>query len=196
MSPFATILSELQQLQQSNPTQYQQVTQQISTNLQTAAQQATSEGNTSAANQLSQLSTDFSNASTSGQIPNVQDLAQAMSGHHHHGGHHHHSSVNLGSGTSSSLGHELHLKPREPVAAAASQRLSEQLGPERRAKPHVYNYTDFRERRRDPGQLTALPEHPFQLPVWPVVARLAARLQPYFAPSQLHPNVILGRIRS
>ncbi len=94
------MLSELQQLQQSNPTQYQQVTQQISTNLTAAAQQATSEGNTTAASQLTQLATDFSNASSSGQLPNIQDLAQAMGGHHH-GGHHHHSSVNLGSSSSS-----------------------------------------------------------------------------------------------
>ena len=95
------MLSELQQLQQSNPTQYQQVTQQISTNLTAAAQQATSEGNTTAASQLTQLATDFSNASSSGQLPNIQDLAQAMGGHHH-GGHHHHSSVNLGSSSGSS----------------------------------------------------------------------------------------------
>jgi hypothetical protein len=83
-------MNTLQQLQQSNPTQYQQVTQQIATNLQTAAQTATSSGNTTAATQLNQLATDFSNASTSGQLPNIQDMAQAMSGHHHH---HHHSST-------------------------------------------------------------------------------------------------------
>ena len=33
LSPFAQILSTLQQLQQSNPTEYQQVTSQIATNL-------------------------------------------------------------------------------------------------------------------------------------------------------------------
>jgi hypothetical protein len=107
LSPFAQVLSTLQQLQQSNPAEYQQVTRQISTNLQTAAQTATSDGNTTAASQLSQLATDFSNASTSGQLPNVQDLAQAMGGqgvggHHHH---HHHSeaaSADSGSGSSSS----------------------------------------------------------------------------------------------
>ena len=90
LSPFAQLMSTLQQLQQSNPTQYAQVTEQISTNLQSAAQTAQSEGNTSEANQLSQLSTDFSNASQNGQLPNIQDLAQAIGGgghhHHHHGG--------------------------------------------------------------------------------------------------------------
>jgi ribosomal protein S11 len=91
LSPFAQLLSTLQQLQQSNPTEYQQVTQQIATNLQSAAQTATSDGNTSAANQLTQLATDFTTASQSGQLPNISDLAQAIGGgghHHHHHGHH------------------------------------------------------------------------------------------------------------
>jgi len=96
LSPFAQLMNTLQQLQQSNPTQYQQVTQQIATNLQSAATTAQSDGNTGLANQLNQLSTDFSNASQNGQLPNVQDLAQAVGGHHH-GGHHHH-----GGGASSS----------------------------------------------------------------------------------------------
>jgi hypothetical protein len=87
LSPLAQLLSTLQQLQQSNPTQYAQVTQQIATNLQAAAQTAASDGNTAAANQLSTLATDFSNASTSGQLPNIADLAQAVGGHGH--GHHH-----------------------------------------------------------------------------------------------------------
>jgi hypothetical protein len=88
LSPFAQMLSALQQLQQSDPAKYAQVTQQISTNLQAAAQTAQSQGNTTAANQLSQLATDFGNASKSGQMPNIQDLAQAMGAHHHHHGHH------------------------------------------------------------------------------------------------------------
>jgi DNA-binding transcriptional MerR regulator len=95
LSPFVQAMNTLQQLQQSDPTKYQQVTQQIATNLQAAAQTAQSEGNTTAANQLNQLATDFGNASTSGQLPNIQDVAQAMSGHHH--SHHHH-----GGGSSSS----------------------------------------------------------------------------------------------
>jgi hypothetical protein len=88
LSPFAQITSELQQLQQSNPSEYQQVTGQIATNLQSAAQSATASGNTAAASQLNQLATDFQTASTSGQLPNFQDLAQAAGGHHHH--HHMH----------------------------------------------------------------------------------------------------------
>ena len=99
LSPFAQLLSTLQQLEQSNPAEYKQITQKIATNLQTAAQTATSNGNTSAASQLTQLSTDFTNASTSGQLPNIQDLAQAVSGgggeHHHH----HHSDGGSSSST-------------------------------------------------------------------------------------------------
>ena len=107
-SPFAQLLSTLQQLQQSDPTEYQQVTQQIATNLQNAAKTATADGNTAAATQLNQLATDFTNASRSGQLPNVQDLAQAVSGGHHHHGHHMHATpivagtAPLDSGSSSS----------------------------------------------------------------------------------------------
>jgi hypothetical protein len=77
-SPFAQVLSSLQQLEQSSLSQYQQVTQQVASNLQTASASATTAGNTPLASQLTQLSTDFQNASTSGQLPNVQDLAQAI----------------------------------------------------------------------------------------------------------------------
>ncbi|HUI58455.1 MAG TPA: hypothetical protein VLY04_25965 [Bryobacteraceae bacterium] len=102
LSPFAQMLSSLQQLQQSDPTKYQQVTQQIATNLQNAAQTAQSEGNTTAANQLNQLATDFTNASQSGQLPNIQDLAQAVGGHHHHHHGHHAQAASSDSDNSSS----------------------------------------------------------------------------------------------
>jgi hypothetical protein len=87
LSPFAQIATTLQDLQQQNPTQYQNVTKQIAASLQTAAQTAQTGGNTTLANQLTQLSTDFTNASQNNQLPDFQDLAQALSGgHHHHGG--------------------------------------------------------------------------------------------------------------
>jgi hypothetical protein len=102
------VLSTLQQLQQTNPSQYQTITAQIATNLQTAAQTATTDGNTGAASELTQLSNDFTTASQNDQLPNIQDLAQAIggnSGHHHH--HHSHgasssSSTDSDSGSSSS----------------------------------------------------------------------------------------------
>ena len=89
LSPFAQMLSQLQQLQQTDPAKYQQVTGQIATNLESAAQTAQTDGNSTLAAQLNKLATDFTNASQSGQLPNIQDLAQAASGHHHH--HHHHA---------------------------------------------------------------------------------------------------------
>jgi hypothetical protein len=103
-SPFAQVLSSLQELEQSSFAKYQQVTQQVAGNLQTASQSATASGNTALAGQLNQLSTDFQNASTSGQLPNVRDLAQALGGGHHH---HHHgagSSSSSASGSSASSG--------------------------------------------------------------------------------------------
>jgi hypothetical protein len=79
LSPFVE-LHALQHLLESDQTKYQQVTQQIATNLQTAAQTAQKDSNTTAANQLNQLASDFSNASISGQIPTIPDLAQAVGG--------------------------------------------------------------------------------------------------------------------
>ncbi|MDP9055116.1 MAG: hypothetical protein M3N93_12590 [Acidobacteriota bacterium] len=98
LSPLAQILASLQKLQQTDPAQYQQVTLQIANNLQAAAQSATSSGNTTLASQLTQLSKDFKNASGSGQLPNVQDLAQAVGG----GGCHHQQSSGQASGTNQS----------------------------------------------------------------------------------------------
>lgn len=97
LSPLGAILSSLQQLQQTNPTKYQQVTQQIATNLQAAAGTAAKVGNTAQANQLNQLASDFADASKTGQLPNIQDLAKAVGGHHHHG---HHSQASQAQGIS------------------------------------------------------------------------------------------------
>lgn len=87
LSPFASLVSTLQTMQQNNPSEYTEVTQQIATNLNTAAQSAEASGNTTLANQLSGLATDFKDASSTGQLPNLQDLANAIGGHHHHHGH-------------------------------------------------------------------------------------------------------------
>ena len=104
LSLFSQVLGTLQRLQQNNPTKYQQVTQQIATNLQSAAQTATVQGNTNAASQLTKLAADFTNASTSGQLPNIQDLAQAAGGPHHHP---HHSHAGAESSGSSSTANQL-----------------------------------------------------------------------------------------
>jgi hypothetical protein len=83
------MMNKLQQLQQTDPAKYKEITAQIAKNLESAAQTAQSQGNSTAASQLTQLSTDFKNASASGELPNVQDLAQAT-GSQSVGGQHHH----------------------------------------------------------------------------------------------------------
>jgi len=102
LSPFAQLLSTLQQLEQSNPTQYQQVTQQIATKLQSAAATDTKNGNSAQAAQLTTLSKDFSTASQNGQLPNAQDLASALGGAGHH--HFHGQASSADSASSSSTG--------------------------------------------------------------------------------------------
>jgi hypothetical protein len=102
LSPLAELMSTLQQLQQPDPSKYQQVTSQIATNLQSAAQTAQASGNTTAASELNQLATDFTNASKNNQLPNMQDLAQAIGGHHHHGHHAHAASSSSDADDSSS----------------------------------------------------------------------------------------------
>jgi hypothetical protein len=118
LSPFASIMSTLQQLQQTNPSEYQQITQQISTNLGTAAQTAQTDGNATAATQLNQLSTDFSSASKSDQLPSVQDLAKAIGGGHHH---HFHAGSSSNSDSSSSGGSS------DNSSSSANQTLSQFL---------------------------------------------------------------------
>jgi hypothetical protein len=125
LSPFGQMMSTLQQLQQTDPTKYAQVTNQIATNLQSAAQTAQSQGNTSAANQLNELATDFSNASTSGKMPNFQNLAQAASGthghHHGHHGHHADSDSDSSSSTSSSSSTQNQIAAYQSSSAQRSQ---------------------------------------------------------------------------
>ncbi|HXA49602.1 MAG TPA: hypothetical protein VNV86_04830 [Candidatus Acidoferrum sp.] len=89
LSPFAQMMSSLQQLQQSDPAKYQQVTQQIATNLQSAAQTAQANGDSAAADRLNQLAGDFSSASKSGDLPNMRDMGQSLGAHHHGHGRHH-----------------------------------------------------------------------------------------------------------
>jgi hypothetical protein len=122
LSPFAQLVSTLQQLQQSDPTKYKQVTQQIATNLQSAAQTAQTDGNSNAANQLNQLAADFTSASQSGQLPNIQDLAQATGGGHHHHHHFHSGSADQDSNSSSSDGSSTSsTSSTNPTTASGSQ---------------------------------------------------------------------------
>jgi hypothetical protein len=103
LSSFAQLASTLQQLQETDPAEYKQVTQEIATNLQSAAQTAQSQGNSSAAGQLTQLASDFTSASQTGQLPNLQDLSQAVGGSTGgSGGHHHHHQAEAASSDSTS----------------------------------------------------------------------------------------------
>ncbi|HLJ46598.1 MAG TPA: hypothetical protein VKU01_11355 [Bryobacteraceae bacterium] len=88
ISTLGQMMNSLSSLQKSDPTKYKEVTQQIATNLEKASQAAQSQGNSTAAKQLSALASDFTDASKSGQLPNLQNLAQAAGGHsRHHGAH-------------------------------------------------------------------------------------------------------------
>jgi hypothetical protein len=122
LSPFAQMMSMLQQLQQSDPTKYQQVTQQIATNLQNAAQTAQTDGNSTAAAQLGKLASDFNSASQSGQLPNIQDLAQAIGGGHHH--HHHAHAASADADGNSGANNGSTGTPASSASQTASQFLS------------------------------------------------------------------------
>jgi len=75
------LLSELQQLQQTNPTQFKTVMADIASTLQADAKNATG----TQATFLNNLATQFSQAAQTGQMPNLQPQGQqAAGGHHHH----------------------------------------------------------------------------------------------------------------
>ncbi|HEV2445668.1 MAG TPA: hypothetical protein VGS58_07090, partial [Candidatus Sulfopaludibacter sp.] len=48
--------------------------------------------------------TDFTQASQTGELPNIQDVAQAVGGHHHHHHHGHHAQAATSDPGSSSTG--------------------------------------------------------------------------------------------
>ena len=83
ISSFANLMSELQQLQQNDPTKFKAVMADIASTLKTDAQNATG----SQASALNNLAAKFDQASQSGQMPNLQPQGQHGAGGHHH--HHH-----------------------------------------------------------------------------------------------------------
>lgn len=86
LSEAAQLFSKLQNLSQTNPSQFKQLTSQISSQLQTAAQSATG----SAQSFLSTLSTEFQSASQTGTTAPLRpaQAQTAIGGHRHH---HYHS---------------------------------------------------------------------------------------------------------
>ncbi|HLN04196.1 MAG TPA: hypothetical protein VK335_33225 [Bryobacteraceae bacterium] len=91
ISPAASFLSMLQQVQQQNPTLFKQITSRLATQFQNQANAAAAQGNSTQASQLKQLATEFQNSSTTGQLPSAQALQVSGFGTQHggHHGHHH-----------------------------------------------------------------------------------------------------------
>jgi hypothetical protein len=83
ISSFANLMSELQQLQQNDPTKFKAVMADIASTLKTDAQNATG----SQASALNNLAAKFDQAAQTGQMPNLQPQGQQGAGGHHH--HHH-----------------------------------------------------------------------------------------------------------
>lgn len=73
-SPFARMVSSLQQLQQADPARYQRVTQQIAVKLRGVAQNAQSQSNVATSYQLYELANDFSACSQKCYLPSVHHL--------------------------------------------------------------------------------------------------------------------------
>jgi hypothetical protein len=76
LSPLGQILSTLQQAQQSGGSLYQQLTQEVAAGLQQTAQGI---GDSKAANLLNQIAGDFTQASKTGAVPDISNLANAVS---------------------------------------------------------------------------------------------------------------------
>ena len=83
VSSLAKLMSELQQLQQSDPDKFKAVMSDIANTLKTDAQNATG----SQATFLNNLANKFDQAAQTGQMPDLQPKAPSAGGGHHH--HHH-----------------------------------------------------------------------------------------------------------
>jgi hypothetical protein len=82
LSPMASLLNQLQQLQQTDPDKFKSVMSSIADTLKTDAQNATGPK----AQRLNALADKFSQAAQTGQMPELQPKGQQQgaSGHHHH----------------------------------------------------------------------------------------------------------------
>jgi hypothetical protein len=87
LSQAAQFFSKLQNLAETNSTQFKQLTAQIASQLQADAQNATG----SEQSFLTNLSNQFSTASQTGSASALQPQAAQTGGHHSHHGHHHSS---------------------------------------------------------------------------------------------------------
>jgi hypothetical protein len=87
VSQFAQLMQQLQQLQTSNPTEFKQVMSDAATQLKTAAAQSTDPAQ---ATFLTNLSDQFQNAATTGNLSALQSQSGTAGTYAHHGHHHHH----------------------------------------------------------------------------------------------------------
>jgi hypothetical protein len=85
VSGIGSLMSQLEQLSQTDPAKFKQVTAEISDKLKTEAGQATGQQ----AQFLSQLSDKFAQASQAGNMSRLEPPKHA--GGHHHGAHHAHA---------------------------------------------------------------------------------------------------------
>jgi hypothetical protein len=77
ISPTASFLNELSQMQQQNPRQFSQVLTLITNRLDQAAQSASRSGDSQKAAQFSQLAASLQSAASGGQLPTALQLQQA-----------------------------------------------------------------------------------------------------------------------
>jgi hypothetical protein len=113
ISPFASMMAQLQQLQQNDPAKFKSVMADVASTLQTDAQNATG----SQAVALSSLASKFKLAAQTGQMPDQQSSGQATGAHHHH----HvrsYDSQSAGTAATSSTGSTSTLSAQTPVNLA------------------------------------------------------------------------------
>jgi hypothetical protein len=98
LSPMASLLNQLQQLQQNDPDKFKSVMSSIADTLRTDAQSATGPK----AERLNALADKFGQAAQTGQMPDLQPKGQQQgaTGHHHH--HHQVQSYQEGSSAATS----------------------------------------------------------------------------------------------
>ncbi len=80
LSSIGSLISNLQNLAQSNPAKFSKITAAIGNKLQTAAGKAQAKGDTTLANTLTSLAQQFQTASQTGQMPSLSSLQSAFTG--------------------------------------------------------------------------------------------------------------------
>ena len=117
LSPMASLLNQLQQLQQTDPDKFKSVMSTIADTLKTDAQNATGPQ----AQRLNALADKFSQAAQTGQMPDLQPKGgqQGASGHHHH--HHQVQSYQQGSSTDTSKQNQPSFDLAQIIQAALQQ---------------------------------------------------------------------------